>query len=203
MRQRLERSQHGQAVLGVVVGVVVLATVGAAVVMLQRTLTLGRHINAKAASIAKTGRGINTSTDAIIQLNRTNDLGRSILASARPLQPKLAEVVRLAQSIDGRAGSINDSANAINASAHAINSTGGSINNTAKGINGQAGAILATAQSIESGVAQINRNVDATISLAQQIRADLGNILVQANTASKESACIDEQTGGPSDGHCR
>lgn len=195
-RARDERGQGALALLGALIAVAI------AVVLLQRTLNHGRWINAKASNIARTGRGINTATDAIIQLNRTNEMGRSILATAQPLVPKLNQVIDLAKSIDAKAVSINDSAVTINGTAHAIGNSGSAINATAKGINGEAAQILVVAGSIRQGVAQIDTNVDATIALARQIKTDTGNINGAVGTTRKEGACIDKSLTGASDGHC-
>src|SRR5207302_893650 len=99
--------------------------------LLARTARAANRINHKAENIAKTGQGINTATDSVIQLNRTNQTAGSILESAKPLEGKLAQVVTLAQSVDGLAKSINGTAGT-------INSTGGTINGTASAINGSA-----------------------------------------------------------------
>lgn len=181
-----DRGERGQAALSLVA---VLVAVVAAVILLQRTASLAERINAKAENIAKTGRGINTATDAVLQLDQTNSLAGSILNTAQPLEGKLSEIVRLAQSIDGLAGSING--------------TAGDINSTAKGINGEVSQILTTAQSINRGVAQINTNLDGTIGVAQAIKGDTGNILGQARAAHENAACIDYGLGGAADGHCQ
>lgn len=181
-----ERGERGQAALSLV-GVII--AVVAAVILLQRTASLAERINSKAENIAKTGRGINTATDAVLQLDKTNELAGSILGTAQPLQGQLAEIVRLAQAIDGKATSINSSAV--------------DINGTAKGINSTAAGILSTAQSINRGVAQINTNLDGTIGVAQAIKGDTGNILGQARAAHETASCIDFGLGGTADGDCR
>ncbi len=205
----------GSAVLGLVATIVVVLIAAG---LLQRAAMTASSINDKAKTIALTGRGINESTDSIIQLNRTNELAVSILGSAKPLEGKLAEIVTLAQTINGQAGSINGSAKTINGSAVSINTTAGGIggsagsingiagriNQKASGINGEAAGILATARSIDRGVAQINTNLDATIAIANQIRSDTTNLVTQAVRAEDKSACIARQTsiGGASAGNC-
>lgn len=182
--------------------IVVLLVVVAAVFLLQRTLNNAREIDAQAANIAKEGKGINLSTDSIVQLDRTNTLGKSILATAQPLQGQLDEIIGLAGSIDNKATSINNSAVTINGTAKAINGTGSAINSSARGINGRLSEILDIAKSIQGGVTQINVNVDATIALARAILADTNTIVGQANKAAQNAACIDRSLGGPPDGHC-
>lgn len=181
-----ERDERGQ---GAVVLVVVIAVVVAAVVMLIRTNQLAASIQAKTGAIAETGRGINTATDAILQLKTTNELGKSILATSQPLTGGLAKIVDLAKSIDNTATSINSTAVTVNA--------------TAKGINATAATILSTGQNINNGVATINRNVDTAIEIARKIKDDTDNNLNQARIAHKQLACTDRALGGTADGHCR
>jgi methyl-accepting chemotaxis protein len=177
------RGQSGQATFSLII---VVAVVAAAVVLLQRTAWHAERINDKAGVIATSGGGINTATQAVLKLGRTNELASSILDSAKPLEAKLDEIVRLARSVDGLATSINASA--------------GTINGTARGINGTAGTILATARSINDGVAQINANLDTTLILADAIKTDTGDILAGARAADRSLDCIENGslTGGNS-----
>ncbi len=175
---------------GAVALVVVIAVVVAAVIMLIRTNQLASSIHSKTGAIAETGRGINTATDAILQLKTTNELGKSILATSEPLTGQLSTVVDLAKSIDGTATSINN--------------TAVTVNGTAKGINSTAAGILTTGQRINDGVATINRNVDTAIDIGRKIHADTSNILNQANIAHNQLACTDEALAKTApDGHCR
>lgn len=202
MRLRLRPSgDSGAAIFGLVI---TLAVVLIAAGLLQRAASTASSINDKAKTIALTGRGINTSTDSILQLNRTNDLATSILGSAEPLEGKLGEIVALAQQVNGLAGSINGSAGningsavsiggtatSINSSARTINDVAKRINNTAGGINKEAAGILTTAMSLNRGVAQINTNLDDTIAIANLIKGDAGNILGQAVRAKDLSSDI-------------
>lgn len=170
---RRSTGERGQATFTLII---VIAVVAVAVVLLYRTAWTAQSIDNKAGNIAKTAGGINTSTDAVLKLERTNELAGSILETAKPLQGELDEIVGLAKSIDGLATSINGSA--------------GTINGTAKNINGTVSTILNTARSINAGVIQINRNIDTTIAVANQIKVDTGNILGQAIQANRETACI-------------
>ena len=196
---RRGRDERGQ---GLPVLFLVVVVVAAAVVMLTLTLIDARNINNKANKIATTGRGINSSTDAIIQLSATNNFGKSILHTAQPLQGQLDKVVGLAESIDHSAISINNSGQAINGTAHAINSTGAAINGEAKGINGALGAIEPIAESIKAGVAKIDQNVEATIGIARQIAADTGPINNAVATTSRQAACIDRELSGQRSAQC-
>ena len=210
MRQRLrpQGDSGATAVLGLIVTLVVVLLAAA---LLQRTASIASSINDKAKTIALTGRGINQSTDSIMQLTKTNELAESILSSAKPLEGKLGEIVTLAKDINGQATSINGSAKGINGSAIGINKNAGSINGTAGGINGNARAIngsagaingtagginreaagiLTTAQSLNRGVFLINAALDETIVIAGQIRGDTGNIVRAAELARVQSGKI-------------
>ncbi len=171
---RRSTGERGQATFSLII---VIAVVAIAVILLQRTAWHADAINDKAGNIARVGGGINTSTRAVLELGRTNELAGSILETARPLQGQLDSIIGLARDIDGLASSING--------------TAGAINNTANGINGTVGTILGTAQSINRGVAQINRNLDTTLAVASAIKTDTGNILNNANRANRLADCID------------
>ena len=191
MRQRRRRawSERGQASFSVVAAIVTVILAG---VLVNRVAWTAESINKKALNISKTATPINQATDAVLNLDRTNELAGSILETAKPLDGKLAEIVRLARSVDSLAKSINASAT--------------DVDGTAKSINGDAGRILGTARSIDRGVMQINTNLDRTIEVAGQIKGDSGNILTQAEIAHRLAACIDQglpSPGTPADGHCR
>jgi methyl-accepting chemotaxis protein len=177
LQSRYTLSERGQATFSLLI---VVAVVAVAVILLQRTAWHAESINDKAGVIAESGGGINTATQAVLKLGRTNELAGSILETAKPLEGQLDEIVRLAQSIDGLATSINNSA--------------GTINGTARGINGTASTILGTARSINDGVAQINVNLDSTLALANAIKTDTGNILTGAREADRMLDCV---TKGP------
>jgi methyl-accepting chemotaxis protein len=195
-RWRPERTEQGQTFLVVVV----IVTVVLAGILVVRVANTAESINKKAGTISKTVVPINTATDAVLNLPRTNELAGSILQTAQPLQGKLAEIVRLAKSVDGLAASINGSAT--------------SVDGTAKGINGTAAGILDTARSIDRGVKQIIINLNTTIPVAGAIKADSGNILGTAVGIHHNASCIDAKLGilgalpligggaGGPDGHC-
>ncbi len=198
MARGRRRDETGQSA---VILVVVLIVVLIAVVLLKITASTAESINHKAKVISATGRGINENTDSILQLTKTNQLGTSILNSAKPLQGQLAQVVDLAHSINGLATSINGSAGTIDNTAKAINGSAGAINSTANGINSTAASILNTANSIKAGVAHINQNLDTTIGVATQIRGDADAIVASGPggglTAALRNACnINFDLGG-------
>jgi methyl-accepting chemotaxis protein len=182
---RRSTDERGQATFSLII---VIAVVAVAVILLQRTAWHADAINDKADNIARVGGGINTSTKAVLELGKTNELAGSILETAKPLQGQLDTIVGLARDIDGLASSING--------------TAGAINNTANGINGTAGTILGTAQSIQRGVAQINRNLDTTLAVAAAIKTDTGNILGNADRARLVADCINSGLLGPNSPGC-
>ena len=188
-RWRPARSDWGQASFSVVAAIITVILAG---VLVNRVAWTAEAINKKAGNIAKTAAPINQATDAVLNLDRTNQLAGSILATAQPLEGKLAEIVRLARSVDALTVSINASAE--------------DVDGTARNINGDAAGIVTTARSINRGVMQINTNLDRTIEVAGQIKGDSGNILGQAELAHRLAACIDQGLpgpGSPADGHCR
>ncbi len=168
MRQRWRpvRDEVGQ---GAVVLVVVLIVVAVTVLFLTRTLLLGMSINEKAKDIAATGRGINTATDAILQLDRTEGFGRTIHESTDPLEGKVNRIIAQATSIDNTASSINNSATSIGGSASSIGSAVSSIQSLAR--------------LVDRDARLINENVSGT----RRIAADIGNVLVGVNNALAET----------------
>jgi len=196
------RDETGQAASSALLLIVVLVVLVIAVVLLQRTASTAESINKKATVIAKTGRGINDNTDSILQLTHTNQLGTSILNSAKPLQGDLTQIVDLANSVNGLATSINGSATTIDGTAKTINGSAGAINGTATGINSAASSILSTANSIKSGVAMINTNLVSTIGLAQQIKGDTAAIVSGLATGQHRASCINFDLGGNPAGNC-
>jgi uncharacterized protein YoxC len=180
-RWRLAGGEWGQASFSVVA---TLAAVLLAGVLVNRVAWTAESINKKAERIARTATPINEATDAVLNLDRTNELGSSILATAEPLQGKLAEIVRLAQSVDGLAISINNSAT--------------TVDGVAKSINSDAVGILQTARSIDQGVKTIIAGLNTTLGIVT-------SVLTQAQTAHRLAACIDQGLIGTSapDNHCR
>lgn len=190
----------GFQVTNAIIVLVVLTAAGIAAWQLARVVSAAQSISTKAANISQSGRGINLATDSVIQLDRTNRTAKSILRSARPLQPKLARVVGEAQGIDGVAGSIDDSAGTIdrtagtingaagqiNTTAGAINSTAGDINSSAGAINGTAGDILVSAGDINSSADAINGTAGTINRTASGIDSDAGGILREARQIDRD-----------------
>ncbi|MFP5377385.1 MAG: hypothetical protein ACLGIO_11495, partial [Acidimicrobiia bacterium] len=105
--------------------VAALVTVLLAGVLVNRVAWTAESINKKALNISRTATPINEATDAVLDLDRTNELAASILATAQPLDGKLAEIVRLARSVDALAISINASATDVDGTAKNINADAG------------------------------------------------------------------------------
>jgi len=184
----------GPTAINLLILVLVAVSVIIAAGLLAKTVNTARSIDEKATSIRDTGAGINKSTDSIMQLQETNKIARSILRSAKPLQPSLAKIVNRAQSInrsaasiDGlagtilsTAGTINNSAVTINGTAGAINSVAGTINGTAGAINQVAGGINAVAGTINGTARTINRTAapgSGILGVARLIDGDASRIV--------------------------
>jgi len=184
---RWQRNELGQGAVTLAVVAVVLV---AAVALLLRTATLANNIDRKIENIAQTGRGINEATDAILELDTTNNLGRSILETSKPLVGTLDQIVQVADSIEGLAVSINETAL--------------DVNGSVRGINGKTREIQATARRLNGGVETINRNIDTLIGLVRAVKTDTGNILTQTRGVEKNAACIERAlTGSAAANNCR
>ncbi len=174
-------------------------------------MAAAQSISKKAGVIAHTATGINTATDSVLLLNRTNATAASILETAKPLQGQVGQIVQLAHDIDGlgksinntagtinntagaintTAGTINTTAKDINTNAGTINATAGTINVTAKGINATAGGILNVAQRIDKDAETITLTLDKTLDIVGKVKVDTGNIVGQAVKAEQTSRCI-------------
>ena len=180
---------------GVVIAVVVVAAL-VSVSLLARTARAANRINHKAENIARTGQGINTATDSVIQLTRTNETAGSILNSAKPLEGKLAQVVTLAQSVDGLAKSINGTAGTINSTGGTINGTASAINGSAVKINGTAKTINGTAKAISGHANSINGSATAINATAGAINAQAAAILDVAKRINDDVAQINTNLDG-------
>jgi methyl-accepting chemotaxis protein len=191
------RSERGAVALtnGVVIAVVVVAGI-VSVTLLARTARAANRINHKAENIAKTGQGINTATDSVIQLTRTNQTAGSILASAKPLEGKLNQVIGLAQSVDGLAKSINGTAGEINGTGKTINGTATAINGSAGKINGTAKTINGTAKAISGHATSINGSATAINATAGTINAQAAAILDVAKRINNDVAQINTNLDG-------
>ena len=126
---RASGASGGVQGVNVIILVLVAASVTIAAGLLAETVNTARAIDKKAKSIRDTGIGINTATDSIAQLQKTNATATSILKTAQPLDGVLTKIVARAKSINGDATSIDSLAST-------ILSTAGTINTSATTING-------------------------------------------------------------------
>jgi methyl-accepting chemotaxis protein len=196
VKERFKQQRGGVALTnGVVIAVVIVAGL-VSVSLLARTARAANRINHKAENIARTGQGINTATDSVIQLSRTNETASSILASATPLEGKLTQVVTLAQSVDGLAKSINGTAGTINATGGTINGTAKAINGSAVKINGTAKTINGTAKMISGHANSINGSAIAINATAGAINAQAAAILDVAKRVNDDVAQINTNLDG-------
>jgi ABC-type transporter Mla subunit MlaD len=189
--------------LHIVVLAVVLAATFVTGTLLGRTMLATDRINLKAKTIARTGQGINSATDSVVQLSRTNETALSILASTQPLAGDLSAMVEQAKALDSLSGSLDASTGAINGtvarllvSANGMSATAADINATTKKIAASSaevdattkkvgdttGALNATAKGINAslaGLLDVTRKVDNDVKLINQ-RLDTGLALDKA-----------------------
>ena len=180
--------------------------------LLYRTESNAARIKGEAATIAQSGRGINSYTDSLVLLNRTNAYAESILASVQPLSEQLsainsqtAKINTSVGSIHGSSVSIDSSAGSIDTSSRSINGSVGqianevlSINGSLRGINQNAAEILQTAAELRIGVTTISSNLSSTVRVISQILAQTQNIRNGVTRTNHLAACIDNGlNGGP------
>lgn len=149
--------------VNVIILVLVAASVTIAAGLLAETVNTARAIDKKAKNIRDTGIGINTATDSISQLQRTNRIASSILKTATPLNATLTKIDNRAKSINRDATSIDSLASTILSTAGTINTSATTINGVASDINSTAGTINGTAGQIDSIAVGI-RNIAGTIN---------------------------------------
>ena len=186
---------RGFTIASVITLVIVVVVAGIAAALLAKTVKEAQAINGKAQRIAKNGKGINSSTDSVMQLTRTNKLAKSILNSAKPLDGQLGGIVATAQGIDGLAGSINTTAGTINTTARSINTTAGTINNSAGSINNSAGRINSVAGTINSQAGSINNSAVAINGSAGRINSSAARINGSAGRINSSAGSINTSAG--------
>lgn len=160
--------------------VVLLAVIGAASVtgiLMARTMRAADGINAKTKTIARTGQGINTATDAVIQLSRTNELAASILASTQPLAGDLSAMVEQAKALDGLSGSLAASTGAINSTVARLLATANGMNATAGDINASTRTIAASSADVAGVTREVASSTGALNGTAKTINAHLADLL--------------------------
>jgi uncharacterized protein YoxC len=160
--------------------VVLLAVIGATTLtglLLARTMRATDRINLKAKNIARTGQGINTATDSVVQLGRTNELAASILASTQPLAGDLAAMVEQAKALDSLSGSLDASTGAINGTVAELLATANGMNATATDINGSTKKIAASSADVLSTTRAVGATTGALNTTAKGINASLAGLL--------------------------
>jgi len=160
--------------------VVLLAVIGATTltgVLLARTMRATDRINLKAKTIARTGQGINSATDSVIQLSRTNELAGSILASTQPLAGDLASMVDQAKALDGLSGSLDASTGAINATVAQLLATANGMSATAGDINASTKKVAASTAEVEGTTKEVAATTGTLNSTAKGINAHLADLL--------------------------
>ena len=167
-------SQH---LLNAVVLLAVLAATGLTGLLLARTMRATDRINAKAKVIARTGQGINSATDSVVQLSRTNEFAASILASTQPLAGELATMVDHARALDGLSGSLDASTGAINATVARLLATANGMSGTAADINATTRKIAATSAEVDATTAGVAATTGSLNTTAKGINASLAGLL--------------------------
>jgi methyl-accepting chemotaxis protein len=160
--------------------VVLLAVIGATTltgVLLARTMRATDRINAKTKTIARTGQGINTATDSVIQLSRTNELAGSILASTQPLAGDLAAMVDQAKALDSLSGSLDTNTAAINATVAKLLATANRMSATAGDINASTKKIAATSAEVAGTTNEVSKSTGVLNATAKGIHAHLAELL--------------------------
>jgi uncharacterized protein YoxC len=145
--------------------------------LLARTMRATDRINLKAKNIARTGQGINTATDSVIQLSRTNELAASILASTQPLAGDLAAMVEQAKALDGLSGSLDASTGAINGTVARLLATANGMSATAADINVSTRKIAGSAAEVDGTTKEVAATTGALNATAKGINAHLADLL--------------------------
>jgi uncharacterized protein YoxC len=165
------------ALLNVVVLVAVLGATGLTALLLARTMRATDRINAKAKTIARTGQGINTATDSVIQLNRTNEFAASILASTQPLAGDLATMVTQARALDSLSGSLDTSTGTINGTVGRLLTIANGMSATAGDINATNKKVAASSAEVDDTTKQVADTTRALNTTAKGINASLAGLL--------------------------
>lgn len=166
-----------QSLLNAVVLVTVLAATGLTGLLLARTMRATDRINAKAKVIAKTGQGINSATDSVVQLGRTNEFASSILASTQPLAGDLATMVEHARALDTLSGSLDASTGAINATVARLLTSATGMSLTAADINASTKKIAASSAEVDATTKAVAGTTGALNTTAKGINASLAGLL--------------------------
>ena len=160
--------------------VVLLVVIGATTLtgaLLARTMRATDRINVKVKNIARTGQGINTATDSVIQLSRTNELAGSILGSTQPLAGDLAAMVEQAKALDALSGSLDANTGAINGTVAQLLATANRMSATAGDINASTKKIATTSAEIAGTTGEVSKTTGTLNATAKGIHAHLAELL--------------------------
>jgi hypothetical protein len=210
-RQNTEHTEPSGARMPGRLSVVVVAVVAlVATTLLVRTERNAAHIRTHTARIAASARGINTSTDAIMQLTQTNERISAVLAAIAPVAGPV-------HRIDAQSARIADLLGAIRARTAAIESSSASIDHSAAGIrtgttglttdvttvrtrvagaNIDAAAMLAELGRIRAGIDLLNTDLPAAEAVLRGILADTGDLLHALGNTEHFASCIDNGLNG-------
>ncbi len=172
--------------------VVLLAVIGATTLsglLLARTMRATDRINAKTKTIARTGQGINSATDSVIQLSRTNELAGSILGSTQPLAGDLAAMLEQAKALDALSGSLDTNTAAINTTVAQLLATANGMSATAGDINASTKKIAATSAEVAGTTNDVSKSTGVLNATAKGIHVHLAELL---DTTKKLNADVVE-----------
>jgi septal ring factor EnvC (AmiA/AmiB activator) len=190
----------------------VVALSATSVGLLWRTASNADAIQHRTHRIAASARGVNTYTDAILQLDKTNAAAASMLLSVLPTNEALDQIQARSKEINALLASIRDSSGSLDTSSGAIDKASASISdqlralgvsgdqlrNSARGINTDTAKILTELTAIAKGVSLINGDLSVTRAILAAILADTGDIDTATKRTAHLSACIDAGlNGGP------
>lgn len=181
-----------------------------ALALLYRTESNAAQVSRETQRIARSGRGLNSDTDAIARLARTNQLAGAILtsltrvngnlsgidAATRRIGDKATSINGSTQSIDGSTTSIDSSEHSVDGSVSRIGAAVGDLNRSLSGVNQNAARILSTSLAIQRGVALISSNLATASSITNQILGEAKDISARVQVTSHEAACVDNGLNG-------
>jgi methyl-accepting chemotaxis protein len=192
MNRAPTRDARGHAANAAVLAVVLVALLTTAT-LLARTMRATDRINAKAAAIARTGQGINTATDSIVQLRRTNETASSILESTKPLQGELAGMVDVAEAVDGLSGSIDGHTSAINATVAQLLATAGRISSTAGDVDATTRKVAATGDALNDSAKRIGATTARINDTTKGINSAVAALLDVARRIDHDVALVNQK----------
>jgi hypothetical protein len=191
--------------------VVVVAVVAlVATVLLVRTERNAAHIRTHTARIAASARGINTDTDAIMQLTRTNERISAVLAAIAPVAAPVHRIDEQSVQIADLLKAIRDRTSAIETSSASIDHSAAGIRAGTTGLaadattvrtrvastNTDAAAMLTELDHVRSGIDLLNTDLPAAEAVLRGILDDTGDLLGALGNTEHYAACIDNGLNG-------